>query len=304
MAQVRSAVLKIPTKSPQLASGSAVRSGRRAKAGGPDRSRVLASGTGRAATRGSGAVIELADGITVYPAREEAGRWRAVWNEDGKRQQCEAVSEEKLAAKLEKVAERLAAGAPNMKRPGVDLIAHYLDPDRLPAEKRWSRKHAHTQARLCERFAVPVIGAVTCHDIATRHMQKIVNAAPTPGEGTRVRRLISALVSAGLDGGYLASPRLARVHWQAGDRPLPAPKLTVGGESALWVDPAEIPAHTDIRERARLPAGRSPPAARLRWRRGAGVAGGRRVRPGCGGGGRSREPGGCRPGGRRCGRSR
>jgi hypothetical protein len=26
--------------------------------------------------------------------------------------------------------------------------------------------------------------------------------------------MISALVSAGLEGGYLANPRLARVHWQ------------------------------------------------------------------------------------------
>jgi hypothetical protein len=64
---------------------------------------MLASGTGRAATRGGGPVIELECGITVYPAREEQGRWRAVWHENGARQQCEAASEEKLTAKLEKV---------------------------------------------------------------------------------------------------------------------------------------------------------------------------------------------------------
>jgi integrase len=58
--------------------------------------------------------------------------------------------------------------------------------------------------------------------------------------------MISALVSAGLDGGYLADPRLAKVHWQAGDRPLPAPRVSTAGESALWVDPAEIPADGDI----------------------------------------------------------
>jgi hypothetical protein len=48
---------------------------------------VLASGTGRAATRGGGEVIELEYGITVYPAREEKGRWRAVWYENGGRRQ-------------------------------------------------------------------------------------------------------------------------------------------------------------------------------------------------------------------------
>ena len=32
-------------------------------------------------------------GNTVYPAREEHGRWRAVWQESGKRERCEAASE-------------------------------------------------------------------------------------------------------------------------------------------------------------------------------------------------------------------
>ena len=105
---------------------------RRAKAGRPAPGLVRASGTGRAATRGGGEVIELEYGIAVYPAREDHGRWRAVWYEDGERQQCEAATEEKLAARLEKVTERLQADAPDMKRSGADLIAHYLDPDRLP----------------------------------------------------------------------------------------------------------------------------------------------------------------------------
>jgi hypothetical protein len=102
-------------------------------------------------------VIELECGITVYPARSEGGRWRAVWHEDGERRQCEAATEEKLAPKLAKVAERLQADAPNMRKPGAALIRHYLDPDRLPVHQRWSRRHADTQRRLCERFASPVI---------------------------------------------------------------------------------------------------------------------------------------------------
>ena len=142
-----------------------------------------------------------------------------------------------------------------MTKPGADLIAHYLDPDRLPRPARWSRRHADTQRRLCERFAAPVIAAVTCQDIKTEHIQKIVNAAPTAGEGDRVRRMLSALVTAGIDAGYLANPRLAKVHWQAGDRPLPAPAVSVAGESALWVDPAEIPSDDDV-EQARPGPGR------------------------------------------------
>ena len=81
----------------------------------------------RTATRGDGEVIELELGITVYPPRQEGGRWRAVWNEDGGRKQCESVSQEKLAVKLEKVRQRLATGAANMTRPGAGLIACYLN---------------------------------------------------------------------------------------------------------------------------------------------------------------------------------
>ena len=59
---------------------------------------------------------------------------------------------------LEKVTERLAADAPNLEKwPGADLIAFYLSPDRHPAGRAWSAKHADTQRRLCERFVLPVI---------------------------------------------------------------------------------------------------------------------------------------------------
>ena len=191
-------------------------------------------------------VIDLEWGITVYPPRQQGEPWRAVWVEDGRRRFREAVTEEKLAAKLEKVTERLQADAPNMERPGADLIAYFLSPGRLPVQQRWSRKHTHTQRRLCERFAAPVIGAVTCQDIKTAHMQKIVNAASTAGEGRRVQGMISALVAAGITGGYLVSPRLRQVHWQAGERPLPALQVSVAGESALFVDPGEIPADADV----------------------------------------------------------
>ncbi|MGH3151284.1 MAG: tyrosine-type recombinase/integrase [Streptosporangiaceae bacterium] len=206
----------------------------------------LASGNARAATRSGAPVIELEHGITVYLPRGEHGRWRAVWHENGVRQQCEAASEDKLAVKLAKVTERLQADAPNMTLRGADLIAYYLSADRLPAHRQWSRKHAHTQRRLCERFAIPVIAAIRCEDITVRHMQQIVNAAPTAGEGGRVRGTISALVTVGLQGGYLASERLAQVHWQAGDRALPPPRVSFAGESVFWVDPAEVPADADV----------------------------------------------------------
>jgi integrase len=191
-------------------------------------------------------VIELEFGILAYPPETDGEPWRATFTEHGQRKYRQGATEAKLAAKLEKVRERLSAGAANMERPGADLIAYYLDPDRLPFDERWSRKHAHTQRRLCERFAAPVIDAVTCQDIETWHTQQIVNAAPTTGEGARVAGMLSALVAAGIEAGYLTDPRLAKVHWRAAGRRLPAPHVTVAGESVLWVDPAEIPAYGDV----------------------------------------------------------
>ena len=190
--------------------------------------------------------METAEGITVYPGRSAGDRWRAVWYEDGVRQQCQAASEQRLAAKLEKVAVRLTADAPNLQRPGSELIAWYLSPERRPAAQAWSRKHADTQRRLCHRFLLPVLGDLACQDIRVADMQRALNAAPTAGEGVRLRRCVSALVAAGLAGGWLVNARLKDMHWQAGDREVPGPKVTVAGESALYVDPAEIPGPADV----------------------------------------------------------
>jgi len=167
------------------------------------------------------------------------------------------VAEDKLTAKLARVTERLQADAPGLERPGADLIAWYLSPDRHPAGQPWSRRHADTQRRLCERFVAPVIAAVCCQDIRVADMQQVVNAAPTAGEGARLARCLSAMVTAGIAAGYLTSPRLKDVHWQAAGRPAPAPQVAVAGESAQFVDPAEIPADADVARLGRaLAAGR------------------------------------------------
>jgi hypothetical protein len=181
-------------------------------------------------------VIETPEGITVYAGRGEGDRWRAVWYEDGERRQCQAASQDRLAERLEKVTERLAADAPNMLRTGGELIAFYLSADRLPAERRWSRKHAETQRYLCQRFVRPVIGDLACQDIRAADMQAVVNAAPTAKEGRRVRALISALTGAGITGGYLASARLKQVHWQASGRDwLPCGRRRRGSRRCSWI---------------------------------------------------------------------
>jgi hypothetical protein len=175
--------------------------------------------------------------------------------EDGERRQCQAATEDRLAGMLEKVAVRLAADAPDMLRTGDELIAFYLSADRLPAERQWSRKHAETQRYLCERFLRPVLGQLACQDIRAADMQAVVNAAPTAGEGRRVRAMISALTGAGITGGYLANPRLKEVHWQAKGRTVAPPRTVPAGESVLFIDPGEIPAAEDVARLGQAVAG-------------------------------------------------
>jgi len=259
MAHIAPARPKVNTEVTQAASGQASRrSAGRGKSRQSERGPARVAGDARRSGRHPGRpVLELDGGVTVYPPVAEGEPWRAVFTEGGRRRYRQGATEAKLAAKLAAVTERLEADAPDMERPGADLIAWYLSADRLPAGRRWSRKHAHTQRRLCERFAAPVIAAVRCQDIKIWHMQQIANAAPTAGEGARVAGMISALVFAGIEGRFLANPRLAKVHWQAGNRPLPVPQVSTAGESPLWVDPAEIPADGDICKLGRaLAAGR------------------------------------------------
>ena len=42
------------------------------------------------------------------------------------------------------------------------------------------------------------------------------------------------------------SPRLREVHWQPAGRPAPDPQVTLQGESAQFVDPAQIPSAADV----------------------------------------------------------
>ena len=113
---------------------------------------------------------------------------------------------------------------PDMERPGADLIAHYLDPDRLPGRRAVVPQARRTPSGGCASGSPPRSSARSpARTSRPAHMQQIVNAAPTAGEGDRVHGMLSALVAAGIEGGYLANPRLAMVHWQAGGPPAARP---------------------------------------------------------------------------------
>ena len=132
MAQSAPAQTKINTKVTQPAPGRSSRrpAGRPGPGRPPKGPRV--SGEARNSVRQSARpVIELEFGILAYPPETGGEPWRAVFTENGQRRFRQGATEAKLAAKLEKVRERLRAEAANMEPPAADLIRHYLDPDRL-----------------------------------------------------------------------------------------------------------------------------------------------------------------------------
>ena len=95
------------------------------------------SGDARESVRDPGRlVVDAGLGVTVYPPEAAGEPCRAVFTENGRRRFRQAATEAGLAVKLAKVTERLAAGAVNAELSGADLIAWYLDPDRLPVKDR------------------------------------------------------------------------------------------------------------------------------------------------------------------------
>ena len=187
------------------------------------------------------AVVEVGWGMVAYPPAGADGLWRAVFTEGGRRRYRQAMTEAGLAVKLEKVTERLAAGAPNMERPGADLIGHYLDLDRLPPGRA-----VVPQARAHPAQAVSAVRRPghRSHHLPGHHAR--AHAADRQRRADRQRGRPAAPLPVrpgdrGHQGRVPDSPRLREVHWQAAGRPLPDPRAAAAGESALLVDPAEIP---------------------------------------------------------------
>jgi hypothetical protein len=114
MALASPAKSKINTEATQLISNQMAQRGRLVgKAARSTRSSVRMAGDARESARDPGrVVVEVGCGIVVYPPEGAGMPWRAVLTENGRRRYRQAMTEAELAAKPERVKERLAAGAP------------------------------------------------------------------------------------------------------------------------------------------------------------------------------------------------
>ncbi|MGH9917704.1 MAG: hypothetical protein ACRD6W_02345 [Nitrososphaerales archaeon] len=137
------------------------------------------------------------------------------------------------------------------KAKGIRLVEHYLDPSRT----RWSERHRYAQVAYCERFVVPVIGAVPLRDLTTSHFQGMVDQASSASVAEHLRRCLSAMVNAALDEGLLLARQdvLRGLRWHGTSTQMPRndPEEC---EDGLSITEADIPTADAVGALARAAA--------------------------------------------------
>ena len=97
----------------------------------------------QSSSRDSGrVVVEVGWGVVVYPSAGPGGLWRATFTEGGVRRFRQGRSEAELAVRLEKVIERLAAGA----RPVLAAVPRPCPRGRAAADRGRDRPGARVAA--------------------------------------------------------------------------------------------------------------------------------------------------------------
>jgi integrase len=99
-----------------------------------------------------------------------------------------------------------------------ELIDRYTDPDRFNPAHPWSVKHRYNVERLVKLYIKPIIGQVRIKDFAPPHAEACIDAAPTAGEGKRVKALLRAVFRFGEEKKYVDIPadsHIRGVWWKA-----------------------------------------------------------------------------------------
>lgn len=182
--------------------------------------------------------------IRAYPPGGKSGRgasqyWQVVWTENDTRRSTRAgKTEADATAKVEAIVARLDAEAYKSHLSVENLMTAWLDPER-PRRAAWSLKYTDGCEYVSRRFIATAIGAVRCADLRREDVQRAVAAAPTAGEGARVKRVLSAAVHWGYLHGYLTlapAKILGDVYWGAGGK-----EVREQGVDILAVPAASIP---------------------------------------------------------------
>lgn len=148
---------------------------------------------------------------------------------------------------LEKEA-HLEAGATALTEQSASVgIAYWLDPKRPTPRGGWGASHRKTMSSYAEHYFYPVFGKVRMMDLRRSHIQKAVNAAPTYGEGTNVRRAASSLLAAMRQGDFLLDSQVIdlKAVWWHGERP--SSDGATAGEQGGFVPKWKRPSNAQVR---------------------------------------------------------
>lgn len=137
-----------------------------------------------------------------------------------------------------------------------ELIDRYLAPARLPEGSPWSVKHRYNVERLVKLYIKPMIGQVRIKDFAPPHAEACVNAAPTAGEGKRVKALLRAIFRFGEVKNYVDIPADSHIRDARWEAPEKKDKKSRGGQREANSQEVE---ETNTERLAATQVGKAPP---------------------------------------------
>ena len=109
-----------------------------------------------------------------------------------------------MDTRLKPVAARLQADAGRTLEPVSALIEFYL------RRARWAASYRVRVEHLIKSYILPQTTGMICEDVTERLLNAVVNSPSGYNTAKRLSGVVSGLVQAGLDGGYLANSSLGR----------------------------------------------------------------------------------------------
>jgi integrase len=187
--------------------------------------------------------------VKIYAPISTEGKgkyYRIVYRDKGKYRHTTATTE----AKAKDEAGRIQREILSVPEPtGAEFIQAYLDPDlRGISGNTWGLKHTISQQNLMKLYIEPVIGEIPCGKITNDHLKKIVRSGKTFSTGEHLRRSLGALIRWGKCEEWIAQEPsdLLKGLSNVSKRLPGAVKTKQSGESNLYVNPDEIPTHSDV----------------------------------------------------------
>ena len=195
-------------------------------------------------------------GVRIYAPRSGKKYWRISYTDsEGKLKDTSATSEKSALDKSSEIELILRNDVGNLPHKTVsEMITEFVKAKtkiHSGGRAEWGRKHESSQKILFRNQISPAIGKIECLRLTNKHLKEILESCETVDLSNHVASCLSTLVRWGCANGWLlqTSEILLNDLKKMGKR-----KVKKAGESSLYVDPSEIPSHTDVHNVAKQAA--------------------------------------------------